>query len=63
MNLIKLQNRTDIIFMNSENSKTSDPRRLLLNLFEKINLKRSDKEVMKPQDLLYIEKYKKLIQK
>ena len=59
MNLIKLQNRIDIIFMNSENSKTSDPRRLLLNLFEKINLKRSDKEVMKPQDLLYIEKYKK----
>ena len=63
MNLIKLQNRIDIIFMNSENSKTSDPRRLLLNLFEKINLKRNDKEVMKPQDLLYIEKYKKLIQK
>ena len=63
MNLMKLQNRIDIIFMNSENSKTSDPRRLLLNLFEKINLKRSDKEVMKPQDLLYIEKYKKLIQK
>ena len=48
MNLMKLQNRIDIIFMNSENSKTSDPRRLLLNLFEKINLKRSDKEVMKP---------------
>ena len=23
-----------IIFMNSENSKTSDPRRLLLNLFD-----------------------------
>ena len=42
MNLIKLQNRIDIIFMNSENSKTSDPRRLLLNFFEKINLKRSD---------------------
>ena len=25
MNLIKLQNRMDTIFMNSENSKTSDP--------------------------------------
>ena len=29
----------DTIFMNSENSKTSDPHRLLLNLMEKINLK------------------------
>ena len=29
--------------MNSENSKTSDSHRLLLNLAEKINLKRSDK--------------------
>ena len=31
------------IFMNSENSKTSAPQRLLLNLSDKINLKRSDK--------------------
>ena len=31
--------------MISENSKTSDPRRLLLNLSDKINLKRSDKYV------------------
>ena len=35
----------DTIFMNSENSKTSDPHRLLLNLADKINLKRSDKYV------------------
>ena len=28
--------------MNSENSKTSDSHRLLLNLLDKINLKRSD---------------------
>ena len=35
----------DTIFMNSENSKTSDPHRLLLNLTDKINLKRSDKYV------------------
>ena len=34
----------DIIFMNSKNSKTSDPHRLLLNL-TKIDLKRSDKYV------------------
>ena len=33
------------IFMNSENSKTSDPYRLLLNLLDKINLKRCDKYV------------------
>ena len=31
--------------MNSENSKTIDPQRLLLNLTNKINLKRSDKYV------------------
>ena len=31
--------------MNSENSKTFDPHRLLLNLTDKINLKRSDKYV------------------
>ena len=29
----------DTIFMNSKNSKTSDPHRLLLKLIEKINLK------------------------
>ena len=29
--------------MNSKNSKTSDPHRLLLNLTDKMNLKRSDK--------------------
>ena len=35
----------DTILMNSKNSKTSDPHRLLLNLPDKINLKRSDKNV------------------
>ena len=35
----------DTIFMNSENSKTSAPHRLLLNLLDKINLKRSEKYV------------------
>ena len=35
----------DAIFTNSENSKTSDPQRLLLNLSDKINLKRSDKYI------------------
>ena len=31
--------------MNSKNSKTFNPHRLLLNLADKINLKRSDKYV------------------
>ena len=35
----------DTTFMNSENSKTSDPHRVLLNLTVKLNLKRSDKYV------------------
>ena len=42
---LKLQKKLDAIFMNSEKSKTSDPRRLLLNLTDKINLKSSDKYV------------------
>ena len=33
----------DIIFINSENSKTSDPHRLLLNISDEVILKRSDK--------------------
>ena len=35
MNSIKLQNRMDTIFVNSKNSKTSTPHRLLLNLSDK----------------------------
>ena len=35
----------DTIFMNSENTGTFDPHSLLLNLTDKINLKRSDKYV------------------
>ena len=35
----------DTIFMNSKNSGTSDPHGLLLNLTDKINLKRSNKYV------------------
>ena len=42
MNSKKLQNKMDTICMNSANSKPSDPRRLLLNLSDKINLKSSD---------------------
>ena len=35
----------DTIFMNSENSKPSDPSRLLLNHSDKINFKRSNKYI------------------
>ena len=35
----------DTLFMSSENSKTPDPHKLLLNLADKISLKRSDKYV------------------
>ena len=35
----------DTTFMDSKNSWTSDPHRLLFNLTNKINLKRSDKYV------------------
>ena len=35
----------NIIFMNSKNSKTSDPHRLLLNLTDKIDLRRKDKYI------------------
>ena len=42
MNSMKLWNRMATIFINSKNSKTSEPHRLLLNITDKINLKRSD---------------------
>ena len=35
----------DTIYMNSKNSKTSDPHRLLLNLTDKIDLRRKDKYI------------------
>ena len=35
----------DTLFMNSVNIKTSDPHRLLLNLSNKINFKRTEKSV------------------
>ena len=45
MNSIKLYYRMDTVFMNSKNSKTSEPYGLLINLSNKINLKRYDKYV------------------
>ena len=52
----------DTIFMNSENSKTSDPHRLLLKLLDKINLKRSDKYIaLSNLSIYYKWKNKKVI--
>ena len=55
----------DTIFMNSANSKSSDPNRLLLNLSDKINLKRSDKYVALSNVSIYYtwKNIKKVIQK
>ena len=44
-NSIKLQNRMNTTFMKSENSKISNPHRLLLNFGDKLNLSKSDKYV------------------
>ena len=50
------------IFMNSGNSKTSNPHRLLLNLSDKIDLRRKDKHIATSNlSLLYMEKYEKVI--
>ena len=43
----------DTISMNSRNGKTPDPHRLILNLSDKINLKRSDKWVALPSLSIY----------
>ena len=58
-------NRMDTIFMNSENSKRPDPHRLLLNLSDKINLKRSDKHLTLSNPSIYYtwKNIKKVIQK
>ena len=50
--------------MNSENSKTSDPHRLFLNLSDKINLKRSDEYIALPNlSIFYMEKHKNKLYK
>ena len=45
MHSIKLKYNIDTIFLNSGNSSTSDPQRLLVNIIVKINLKSSDEDV------------------
>ena len=43
MNSIQLWYKMDTIFTNSEDSETSDSQRLILNLTDEANLKRSHK--------------------
>ena len=43
----------DTVFMNSKNSKTSNSHRLLLNLTDKIELRRSDKYVALSNLIVY----------
>ena len=52
----------DTMFMNSENSKISDPHRLLLNLLDKIDLKRRDKYAA-PSNLSIYYTWKKVYMK
>ena len=52
-NSIQLSNRMDTVFMNSENSKTSDSQRLVLNLPDKTDLKRSDKLLLSNLSINY----------
>ena len=53
---MKLLSIVDTIFKSLENSKTSDPHRLLLNHLHKIDLKRSDRYIA-------LSNLKKIIQK
>ena len=49
--------------MNSKNSKTSDPHRLLLNLIDKIDLRRKDKYISLSNLSIYYtwKNYKKVV--
>ena len=60
IDLINLWDRIDTIFMNSEDSKVSNPHILLLNLSDKMNLKKSDKYVQ-ILDFAIHEQFKKIM--
>ena len=55
--------KMDTIFLNSENSKTSKSHVSILNVPDKIDLRKGGKHCfIKSQYLLYMEKHKKIIQ-
>ena len=45
--------KMNTIYMNSENSKSSDPQRLLLNLTDQIDLRRKDKYIALSNLIVY----------
>ena len=53
MNSVKVQYKMDTIFLNSKNSKTSKSFKILLNLADKIDFKRSDTYVALPNLSIY----------
>ena len=65
MNSIKVYYKIETIFMNSENNKTPDFQRLLLNLSDKTELERSDKYVTLSNHSTYytLKNIKKVIKK
>ena len=53
-----------VVFTNSKNSQTSEPHRLVLNVADKIDLKRSGKNIALSNLSIYhkyMEKYRKII--
>ena len=52
----------DTIFMNSETSKTSKPHIIILNLTDKLDLRRGEKSIALSNQILHVEKHKNLIQ-
>ena len=48
VNSVKSYYKMDTIFMNAENSKSSDPHKPILHLPDKLNLKKSDKYIAAP---------------
>ena len=53
MNSVNVKYKWNTIFMNSKNSKISDPRRLLLNLTDKIDLRRKAKYIVLSNRSIY----------
>ena len=53
----------DTVFMNSENSKTSEPHILIFDLTDKLDLRRGEKNIaLSKLSICYTWKNKKLIQ-
>ena len=52
----------ETIFMNTENSKTNEPHRFVLNLCQRLDSKSLNKHASL-QNLLHLDKYKRTLQK